>query len=197
MGVDPGLTRCGYGVLEWEGDEHRSLHAPRASSSSTLSGAKAVAAGVITTDKEVALPARLAQLQEEFSHLLEEFAPTVVVVERVVFQTNALTAMAVGQASGIALASAARAGCQIVEYSANEVKMAVTGYGAADKASVQSMVVSLLKLPVEPKPPDVADALALALCHVFSLPFRNAARTARGIGARRIGDRDGSERGKA
>ncbi|MCL4313105.1 MAG: crossover junction endodeoxyribonuclease RuvC [Actinobacteria bacterium] len=184
MGVDPGLTRCGYGVLEWEGDENRSLHTSSTSTASTSSGAKVVAAGVISTDRDLTLPARLAQLQEEFSQLLKEFVPTVVVVERVVFQTNALTAMAVGQASGIALACAYRAGCQVVEYSANEVKMAVTGYGAADKISVQSMVSNLLKLTVEPKPPDVADALALALCHVFTLPFRKAADRATGIGRR-------------
>jgi crossover junction endodeoxyribonuclease RuvC len=94
------------------------------------------------------------------------------VVERVFFQTNVRTAMAVGQASGLALAAAASAGCQVAQYTANEVKHAVAGYGGATKEQVQRMVRSLLSLAEPPRPPDVADALALALCHLAVGPRR-------------------------
>lgn len=93
-----------------------------------------------------------------------------VVVERVFFQVNARTAMSVGQASGLALAAAAGEGCEVVEYTSNEVKQTVTGYGAADKAQVQRMVQALLGLAQPPRPPDAADALALALCHLTVAP---------------------------
>lgn len=151
LGIDPGLSRCGYGcVAEVEGNQ------------------VAIGAGVITTDKDLPLPNRLALLREELVKLIAEFTPGVVVVERVLFQTNARTAMSVGQASGIALLTAAEAGHEVVEYSANEVKLAVAGYGAATKAQVQQMVTRLLGLKEVPRPPDVADALALALCHLSS-----------------------------
>jgi crossover junction endodeoxyribonuclease RuvC len=126
---------------------------------------KALAAGVITTSTEDSIPHRLATLRAELVELIAELQPEVVVVERVLFQTNAKTAMSVGQASGVALLSAAEAGLEIVEYSSNEVKLAVAGYGGASKRQVQEMVASLLGLEQIPKPPDAADALALALCH--------------------------------
>jgi len=103
-----------------------------------------------------------------------ESAPDAVVVERVLFQTNARTAMSVGQAAGIALLAAARAGCPVVQYSANEVKLAVVGYGGATKEQVQRMVAAVLGLAEPPTPPDVADALALALCHAASSGLRRA-----------------------
>lgn len=149
LGVDPGLTRCGYGCVASAGGRER-----------------AVAAGVVTTRPDAPLPERLAELRAELSALVAELSPSVVVVERVLFQTNARTAMAVGQASGVALCCAAEAGVPVAEYSANEVKLAVAGYGAAAKAQVQRMVAELLALPEPPRPPDVADALALALCHL-------------------------------
>ncbi|MCU1489504.1 MAG: Holliday junction endonuclease RuvC [Acidimicrobiaceae bacterium] len=151
LGVDPGLTRCGYGCVVTEGGQER-----------------AVAAGVITTDPSLALPLRLAELRHELVQLVEQCAPDVVVVERVLFQNNARTAMSVGQASGVALCCAAEAGIEVAEYSANEVKLAVAGYGAATKEQVQVMVAELLRLSEPPRPPDVADALALALCHLAS-----------------------------
>lgn len=128
------------------------------------------AAGVLTTPPSDPLPQRLASLQHELRALLAELRPEVVVVERVFFQTNVRTAMSVGQASGLALAAAAEAGCDIVQYTANEVKQAVAGYGAASKEQVQRMVQSLLSLPERPRPPDAADALALALCHLAAAP---------------------------
>lgn len=148
LGIDPGLTRCGYGCI-----------------ASSSGSERAVAAGVITTPTDQAVPVRLAELRAELAALIAELAPDTIVVERVLFQTNARTAMAVGQASGLALCAAAEAGIPVVEYSANEVKLAVTGYGAASKEQVQRMVAELLGLPEPPRPPDAADALALALCH--------------------------------
>jgi crossover junction endodeoxyribonuclease RuvC len=107
-------------------------------------------------------------LRSELVLLIEELKPDFVVVERVLFQTNAMTAMSVGQASGLALASAVEAGVPVAEYSSNEVKLAVAGYGAATKEQVQEMVAHLLGLEVIPRPADAADALALAICHLAS-----------------------------
>jgi crossover junction endodeoxyribonuclease RuvC len=149
LGVDPGLSRCGYGCV-----------------AGPLGSERAIAAGVITTDIHEPVHRRLAVLRAELVALIAEIAPDVVVVERVLFQTNARTAMGVGQASGVALLTASEANLDVVEYSSNEVKLAVAGYGAATKAQVQSMVARLLHLPRVPEPPDIADALALALCHL-------------------------------
>lgn len=148
LGIDPGLSRCGYGAV-------------------TRSGAKfeVVAYGVLRTDPKAPLPSRLATLEADLEALVAEIGPGAVAVERVLFQVNARTAISVGQASGLALAVAARAGVAVVQYSPNEVKLAVTGDGAADKVAVQTMVSKLLDLPRAPQPPDAADALALALCH--------------------------------
>lgn len=111
---------------------------------------------------------------------MAETQPDVVVVERVLFQTNARTAMAVGQASGVALVAAAEVGCPVIQYSPNEVKQAVTGYGSASKEQVQRMVQSLLHLPERPRPPDVADALALAICYLTGTGLRAAVAAAGG-----------------
>ncbi|MBO0714354.1 MAG: crossover junction endodeoxyribonuclease RuvC [Acidimicrobiales bacterium] len=147
--MDPGLSRCGYGAV-----------------CRTDQGFEAVAGGVITTPPAWPLPERLAHLAAELRRVVAEVTPEVVVVERVLFQANARTAMSVGQASGLALVAAADAGCSVAQYSANEVKQAVAGYGAATKEQVQRMVAVLCSLPVVPAPPDVADALGLAVCHL-------------------------------
>jgi crossover junction endodeoxyribonuclease RuvC len=139
---------------------------------------RAIAAGVLTTPAADALPDRLAAVAEGIDALLSEFTPAVVVVERVLFQANARTAMAVGQASGLALAAAARRGAAVVQYSPNEVKSAVTGYGSATKAQVQRMVQALLALEEVPRPPDAADALALAITHLGRAPLARAAAKA-------------------
>ena len=154
LGIDPGVSRCGYGCVRRVG-----------------SRLEAVAGGVITSPPADPLPQRLARLAAELELLVAELHPDAVVVERVFFQVNARTAMSVGQASGLALATAARAGCQVVEYTANEVKQAVAGYGSADKRAVQRMVQVLLDLPTLPEPPDTADALALAVCHLTVAPL--------------------------
>lgn len=166
LGIDPGVTRCGYGCVQ------------------RLPGAKAVAvaAGVLGSPASEALPARLATLHADLGGLLADLRPDVVVVERVLFSANARTAMATGQASGLALALAHAAGCQVATYSPNEVKLAVAGHGGADKQQVQRMVATLLGLSEAPKPADAADALALALTHLAlaRLPALAAAeRTAR------------------
>lgn len=154
LGIDPGVSRCGYGLLARSGSE-----------------VSAVSAGVLTTPIDDPLPHRLATLATDLADLLAEHRPDVVVVERVFFQTNVKTAMSVGQASGLALAAAASRGCEVVQYTANEVKQAITGDGAAPKQQVQRMVQMLLSLPELPKPPDVADALALALCHSTQMRY--------------------------
>jgi len=140
----------------------------------------AISAGVIETDPEAPLPERLWTLQRELRELMEELVPDVVVVERVFFQVNARTAMSVAQASGMALAAAAERGCEVVQYTANEVKQALVGYGAATKDQVQRMVASVLGLPEPPRPPDVADALALAICQLTAMPLRRAVAAAMG-----------------
>jgi crossover junction endodeoxyribonuclease RuvC len=166
LGIDPGVSRCGYGVVARNG------------------GAMvALACGVIRTSPRDELPTRLRELDDELTALVAQVRPSVLSVERVLFQNNARTAMSVGQASGLALAVAARAGAVVAHYSPNEVKLAVTGYGAADKAQVQEMVTRLLGLAEPPRPPDAADALALALCHSWSAGLRGAARDAGDAGA--------------
>lgn len=122
--------------------------------------------GVFRTDPAAPVPERLAELWSDVRGLLDEFAVQAVAVERVLFQVNVRTAMAVGQASGVVMAEAAGRGLAVAEYSPNEVKDAVAGFGGADKAQVQRMVQLLLELPVVPDPPDAADAAAVALTHV-------------------------------
>jgi crossover junction endodeoxyribonuclease RuvC len=138
----------------------------------------ALAAGVLMTPPEAPTYARLAMLRADLKALVTDLHPQVVVVERVFFQTNARTAMAVGQASGVALLTAAEAGCEVVEYTSNEVKLAVAGHGSASKDQVQRMVARLLALPETPRPPDAADALALAICHLTTVPLRLATAAA-------------------
>ena len=155
LGIDPGLTRCGYGAVRKDGRHLR-----------------AVAAGVLATSPSTPLPDRLAELQADLRALVADLAPDAVAVERVFFQVNARTAMSVGQVSGLALAVAAAAGCAVAQYTANEVKQAVAGFGGAPKEQVQRMVQAQLGLPERPRPPDAADALALALCHHAMAPLR-------------------------
>ena len=140
----------------------------------------AVALGVITTPKTDPLPARLAALRTEFTDLIAEYRPQVVAVEQVFFQVNVRTAMSVGQASGLALAEAWLAGCEVVQYTPNQVKDAVAGWGGADKLQVQKMVQARLRLSALPKPADAADAAALALCHLAMSPISHRAN---GLGA--------------
>jgi crossover junction endodeoxyribonuclease RuvC len=111
------------------------------------------------------VPERLAELQREFRALVAELAPDEVAIERVLFQVNVRTAMSVGQASGVLMAEAVNAGCPVTEYSPNEIKAAVAGWGAASKAQVEQMVRTVLGLDAPLRPVDASDAIAIALCH--------------------------------
>ena len=160
LGIDPGLTRCGYAVVD-------------------RAGPAAIALGVITTPAGEPLPQRLAALRGELAALIAEYVPDAVAVEHVFFQVNVRTAMSVGQASGLALAEAAAAGCEVVQYTPNEVKSAIAGWGAAPKEQVTKMVQARLRLARPPRPADAADAAALALCHLAASPLQAAVKAAR------------------
>ncbi len=165
LGVDPGLTRCGFGLVEGGLEGPERFAARRA--------------GVLETPPGDPVEERLAQLHREFLSLLDEARPDVVVVERVFFQRNARTAIGVAQASGVAIALAGARGLRVRQFTAQEVKLAVTGYGAATKSQVQEMVARLLGLGEVPRPPDAADALGLALTYLTT------ARTEARLGAAR------------
>lgn len=158
LGVDPGLTRCGYAAIEVGQTRVPTL----------------LKMGVVSTDVSAELPDRLATLQADFEILMDEAQPDAVAVEQVFFQNNVRTAMGVGQASGLVLAMAARRGIHVVQYTPSQVKSAVTGSGTANKLQVQQMVQRQLKLRSLPQPPDAADAAALALCHLAVSPLRQS-----------------------
>lgn len=151
LGIDPGLSRCGYGIVEQELSPRRQ---------------RAVTAGVVRTEPSDPVTHRLVQLRDDVRELLVEHRPAVVALERVLFQVNVRTAIPVAQAAGVVMVEAHSAGCEVVEYSPNEIKQAVTGMGGADKAQVQRMVQTLLGLKEPLRPVDAADALAVALCHL-------------------------------
>jgi crossover junction endodeoxyribonuclease RuvC len=150
LGIDPGLATTGYAVVGRDAGRLRPL-----------------AVGVIRTAPGGAA-GRLAELRGGLAELIARHNPDVVAIERLFFNNNVRTAMAVGQASGVALLAAAEAGLEVVDYTPSQVKKAITGVGDATKAQVQTMVASLLKLPSTPSPPDAADACALAICHLNS-----------------------------
>lgn len=164
LGIDPGLTRCGYAVID--------------ATSATQVTARAM--GVLRTPATDPLPNRLADLHRELAALIAEHQPQVVAVEQVFFQVNVRTAMSVGQASGLALAEAAASGCEVHQYTPSQVKSAVVGTGTATKLQVQHMVKARLALSALPRPADAADAAALALCHIAMAPLRRSVALARG-----------------
>ena len=148
LGVDPGLTRCGIGVVERIGQK-----------------LSLVDLGVIRTPKESELAARLLELDGELTLWIKRAKPDVIAIERVFSQLNVKTAMATGQAAGVAILLAAKSGLPIALHTPSEVKAAVTGSGRADKKQVATMVKRILDLQEMPKPVDTTDALALAICH--------------------------------
>ena len=168
LGIDPGLTRCGYAVVDGRGG----------------GSATAISMGVIRTPATDPLPQRLASLRAEIVDLLQQYQPRVVAVEQVFFQVNVRTAMSVGQASGLALCEAAAAGCEVVQYTPNQVKDTVAGYGGADKRQMQKMVQARLKLTRLPQPADAADAAALALCHLSMEPMARRVALSMAAGGR-------------
>lgn len=157
LGVDPGLTRCGVGVVE--GVAGRPL---------TMRGV-----GVVRTPADAELGLRLVAIEQGIEQWLDEYEPEVVAVERVFSQHNVRTVMGTAQASAVAMLCAARRGLTVALHTPSEVKAAVTGSGRADKAQVGDMVTRLLRLDAPPKPADAADALALAICHIWRAPAQN------------------------
>ncbi|MFF7975087.1 crossover junction endodeoxyribonuclease RuvC [Streptomyces sp. NPDC007905] len=157
LGVDPGLTRCGVGVVE--GVAGRPL---------TMLGV-----GVVRTPVDADLSLRLLAVEQGIEQWLDEHRPEFVTVERVFSQHNVRTVMGTAQASAVAMLCAARRGIPVALHTPSEVKAAVTGNGRADKAQVGAMVTRLLRLSAPPKPADAADALALAICHIWRAPAQN------------------------
>src|SRR5438034_2625113 len=151
LGVDPGLTRCGIGAVDGRPGRPPSL----------------VHADVIRTPAGAGIAARLLALEEEIDTWLAEYRPDAVAVERVFSQHNVRTVMGTAQASAVAIVAAARRGLPVALHTPSEVKAAVTGSGRADKAQVASMVTRVLRLSEAPRPADAADALALAICHLW------------------------------
>ena len=150
LGIDPGIATTGYGLVRLDVDGEL----------------VAIKYGVILTPKTDSIPARLDLLYRDLRALLKKHKPDTSAVEKLFFQRNVSTAILVGQARGVALLALQQAGVEIFEYTPNEVKQAVAGYGSADKKQVQDMVRVLLGLTEIPKPDDAADALAIAITHL-------------------------------
>ncbi|MFF3644846.1 crossover junction endodeoxyribonuclease RuvC [Streptomyces sp. NPDC002564] len=157
LGVDPGLTRCGVGVVD--GVAGRPL---------TMRGV-----GVVRTPPDAELGHRLVAIEQGIEQWLDEHEPEVLAVERVFSQHNVRTVMGTAQASAVAMLCASRRGIPVALHTPSEVKAAVTGSGRADKAQVGAMVTRLLRLDAPPRPADAADALALAICHIWRAPAQN------------------------
>ncbi|WP_440710384.1 crossover junction endodeoxyribonuclease RuvC [Herbiconiux sp. YIM B11900] len=155
LGIDPGLTRCGVGIVDVSATRKPVL----------------VHVSVITTGTELALEERLLIVSRGIETLLDEHRPDTVAVERVFAQHNVRTVMGTAQVSGIALLAAARRSLPVGLHTPSEVKAAITGYGQADKKQVGAMVAKVLQLASVPKPADAADALALAICHAWRVPL--------------------------
>lgn len=156
IGIDPGTAITGYGIVGESQDGNL----------------EPIVYGVIETSSQNSLPVRLLQIQEELSKIISLYRPDIGAVEKLFFQRNVRTAMAVGQGRGVVLVTLAKAGLAIEEYTPMEVKQAISGYGGADKSQVQMMVRALLGLSSLPQPDDAADALAVAICHINSARMR-------------------------
>ena len=154
LGVDPGLTRCGLGVVEGVPGRPPGL----------------VAVGVVRTDADEDIAARLLAIEQEVERWITEYRPDTVAVERVFSQHNVRTVMGTAQAGAVAIVCAARRGLPVTLHTPSEVKAAVTGNGRADKDQVTTMVTRLLRMTSPPRPADAADALALAICHLWRAP---------------------------
>lgn len=157
LGIDPGTATTGYGLVRQTED----------------GGLEAVAYGAILTPAKTPMPDRLAKLYSELQDILSLHRPDSSAVEKLFFSKNVKTALSVGQGRGVVLLALAQAGVPIGEYTPNEIKQAVTGYGSAGKAQMQEMVRLLLDLDAPPKPDDAADALAVAICHLHSSRYQS------------------------
>lgn len=154
LGIDPGLTRCGVGIVDVAPNRTATL----------------VHVRVIRTPPDLALEKRLLAIAEEITEVLDEYLPGAVAIERMFAQHNLRTVMGTAQASGVALQLAASRGLAVGLHTPSEVKAAVTGYGSADKRQVGAMVARVLRVEKVPGPADAADALAIALCHAWKGP---------------------------
>jgi len=149
LGIDPGLATMGYGVIQ-------AIHG----------NFQVVDYGVVTTPKECTLPERLRQLEDGVKELIESFRPDNIAIEELFFSKNITTGIPVAEARGVILLTAVKSlGDEVYEYTPNQIKQAITGYGSADKIQMQHMIQALLRLKRIPRPDDAADALAVALCH--------------------------------
>ena len=148
MGIDPGFAITGYGIVKYEGNRFSPLEY-----------------GAVLTKASTPFAQRLLELDEGLSAVIEKYKPEAISVEELFFNKNIKTAIMAAHGRGIALAAAARSGAEVYEYTPLQVKQAVVGYGRAEKAQVQQMIKVILNLPGIPKPDDVADALAIAICH--------------------------------
>jgi len=151
LGIDPGTATTGYGVVKKDGSE-----------------LKSVDFGCISTPAKIPLAERLEMIEKELSEVIEKYRPDQMAVEKIFFSSNSKTAIAVGHARGVILLTARKKRLEVFEYTPLEVKIALTGYGRADKNQIQQMVKSLLGLPETPKPDDAADALAVAVCRAHT-----------------------------
>ncbi|MBW4060972.1 crossover junction endodeoxyribonuclease RuvC [Candidatus Saccharibacteria bacterium] len=156
IGIDPGTATTGFGVIEAVGGNY-----------------KFIDAGVITTKPDISMPERLSQIYTDLTQLVNEVKPEAAAIELLFFGNNVTTAITVGQARGVALLVLHNYGLPIAEYNPMQIKVAITGYGAAKKPQIQEMVKMLLKLPQIPKPDDAADALAIAITHANSFGRNN------------------------
>ncbi len=151
LGIDPGLTRCGIGIVEGVAGSALSM----------------VAVGVVTTPSDMALEQRLLEVDRGINEWISLWNPDVIAIERVFAQHNVRTVMGTGQAAGVALLIAAKAGIPVMMHTPSEVKAAVSGSGRANKVQVAQMVQKILNLETIPKPVDATDALALAICNIW------------------------------
>lgn len=151
MGIDPGYAITGYGLVEYKGSRFRVIDY-----------------GIISTPSGMNFPERLLKISDDLERLLELYKPDVTAVEELFFSRNTTTAIGTAQARGVAVLSGAKAGLDVYEYTPMQIKLAVTGYGRAQKLQVQQMVKVLLNLDSIPRPDDAADALAVAICHAHS-----------------------------
>ncbi len=148
MGIDPGFAITGYGVVKYEGNKFSVLDY-----------------SAITTAASMKFSDRLLVLYNELEKLIDKYKPDAISIEELFFNKNIKTALTVGHGRGVAVLAAAKSGIDIFEYTPLQVKQSVVGYGRAEKAQIQQMVKAILNLPAIPKPDDVADALAVAICH--------------------------------
>ncbi len=148
MGIDPGFAITGFGIVKYEGNRFSVLDY-----------------GAVTTEASMKLSQRLLVLNNSLEELIQKHKPDAVAIEELFFNKNIKTALTVGHGRGVAVLAAARSGVDIFEYTPLQVKQSVVGYGRAEKAQIQQMVKALLNLKAIPKPDDVADALAVAICH--------------------------------